>query len=89
MLRIMADARMRGDVVAVRAGRESGVVDVEEALLSLVVRLTLTQGRDPLANGLAEHAVGLICRMARAALDSFAREVSREQLQCAIFWAAQ
>ena len=42
---ILADARMRGNAVAVRSDRESGIEAAEDALLNLGVRLKPTQGR--------------------------------------------
>ena len=44
MLLMLTDARMRGEVLAVRADRGAGIVEVEDVLLGIGARLTLTQG---------------------------------------------
>ena len=67
VLRMVADARSRGEVTAVHTDREAGLLALEGTLLGVGVKLSTTQGRDPQANGLAEQMAGQLCRMARAA----------------------
>ena len=89
VLKMILDARERGEVTAVHADREAGLAALEGELLKMSVRLTVTQGQDPQANGTAENAVGRLCRMARAVLHHYDDGVARKLWQAAIVWGAQ
>ena len=66
MLRMVADARSRGEVTTVHTNQEPGLLALEETLLT--AGLSTTQGYDPQFNGLADQTVGQLCKMARATL---------------------
>ena len=54
------------------------------------MHLSLTQGEDPQANGLAEQAVGRLCRMARSATAHLSCPEAKASLwPSAMVWAAQ
>ena len=89
LLRMLADARRRGEVATVHSDKEAGVLALEEDLLRVGAKLSYTQGRDPQANGLAEQTVGQLCRMARAALASYDDAVAAALWQSGMVWAAQ
>ena len=90
LLRMVQDAMQRGTVTTLHADREAGIESLETELLALGVRLSLTQGRDPQANGLAEQAVGALSRMARAALAHLTSpDVKVALWPFAMVWAAQ
>lgn len=67
-------------VKRVHCDRESGVAACNDFLAARAVRLTLTQGADPQANGEAENAVGEVCRGARASLNHLPDRSVRRRL---------
>ena len=89
LLRMVLEAKRRGDVLTIHSDREAGLEALEGMLLAQGVSLTTTQGRDPQANGLAEQAVGQLCRMARAVLAHYGGDVARSLWQYAMVWSAQ
>ena len=89
LLRMLLDAKRRGEVHTIHSDREAGLEALEGMLLAQGVKLSTTQGRDPQANGLAEQAVGQLCRMARAVLADYKPDVARALWQPAMVWAAQ
>ena len=89
LLRILAQAMERGNVSAVRADREKGFGALEDELLALGIQLSVTQGSDPQANGLAEQAVGQLARMARGVLATYPDATQASLWQSAMVWAAQ
>lgn len=52
----------------IHCDKESGVAACDDFLSTRAIRLTMTQGADPQANGEAESAVGEVCRGARKSL---------------------
>ena len=89
LLRMVIEAKRRGVVTSVHSDREAGLEALEGVLLAQGVSLATTQGRDPQANGLAEHTVGQLCRMARAVLAHYDQGVARHLWQHAMIWASQ
>ena len=90
VLRMVNEAKLRGAVTSLHADREAGAEALEAGLLALGVRLSLTQGGGPQANGTAEQAVGRLSRMARAALSHLSDErVAAALWPSAMVWAAQ
>ena len=71
LLRMISSARARGTISVVHADREGGFGALENELLALGIRLSVTQGSDPQANGLAEQEVGQLSRMARGVLATY------------------
>ena len=86
---MVAEARSRGSVSTVHADREKGFGALEGDLLALGIRLSVTQGSDPQANGLAEQTVGQLSRMARGVLATYPGDVQACLWQDAMVWAAQ
>ena len=90
VLRMVAEAKQRGAITKLRADREGGIEALEADLLALGVRLSLTQGRDPQANGTAEQAVGRLSQMAHAASAHISDQIVAAALwPSAMVWAAQ
>lgn len=89
LLRILARARRFDVVDRVHCDRELGVSALEPDLLSLGCELSLTQGADPAANGIAENLVGRLCNLARAVLSHYDDAVRRTLWPRAMVWAAQ
>ena len=86
---MVAAARARGIVTTAHAEQEAGVRSPEPVLLALGVRPTSTQGRDPLANGLAGQAVGQLARMPLAVLTGYSADAAAALWKSAMVWAAQ
>ena len=82
-------ARARGIITDVHADREGCFGALENKLLALGIRLSVTQGSYPQVNGLAEQAVGGLSRMARGVLATYRTAVQASLWPFAMALAAQ